>query len=404
MDMFSGIDYLRIDIANNAGVDKVSFEERIAWVHEYEEVLEDIVDIAKKPFQYLAAVMAYRDAQRGIPTGHLVEMDAGASGCQMMAVLTGCKTTAKNTGLTGDICNDLYTITTKEMSLLMGKDVNIARDPVKKAQMTFMYGSKLKPKEVFGDGTDEYNAFHKANQTVAPGACELRDILISAWNPWALHHEWTMPDGFDVFLPTMVQQDVKIEVDEAGGAAFVYRHSINKGTEKGLSLAANVCHASDSLVVRELSRRCNYDVDKLNNIRALILKRLSESTMESGKNIPRIQLIAEKSEFYSLVGIEFIDENTIEDFSKPYLIGLLALVQDTLQYKSFPVVCIHDAFKAHANNCNRVRQVYIDIMAEIAESNMLSYIMSQITGKYFEVEKYSHNLGDEIREGNYAVS
>ena len=43
-------------------------------------------------------------------------------------------------------------------------------------------------------------------------------------------------------------------------------------------------------------------------------------------------------------------------------------------------------------------------MAEIAESDMLSFYMTQIRGEYFEVQKYSENLGDLIREGNYAIS
>lgn len=43
-------------------------------------------------------------------------------------------------------------------------------------------------------------------------------------------------------------------------------------------------------------------------------------------------------------------------------------------------------------------------MAEIAESDMLSFYMTQIRGEYFEVQKYSENLADLIREGNYAIS
>ena len=88
MQTFTGLQYLQIDIANQMSntddpkvkLDKAQFEDRIAWVHEYEEDLEDLVDLADKPFQYLAAVMAYRDAQMGHPTGHLVGVDAAASG------------------------------------------------------------------------------------------------------------------------------------------------------------------------------------------------------------------------------------------------------------------------------------------------------------------------------------
>ena len=143
MQTFTGLQYLQIDIANQMAntddphvkLDKSQFEDRIAWVQQYENDLEDLVDLADKPFQYLAAVMAYRDAQNGIPTGHLVGVDAAASGLQIMSALTGCQVTARNTGLIGPQCNDIYSICTKEMSLLLGAEVNIPRKLVKQAQM-----------------------------------------------------------------------------------------------------------------------------------------------------------------------------------------------------------------------------------------------------------------------------
>ena len=222
MKEYSGLDYLRIDIANQMAIqndkgitlDKCDFEERLAWVNQYEDNLEDLVNIADKPFQYLAAVMAYRDAQNGVPIGHLVELDAGASGLQLMACLTGCETTAHNTGLLGGHISDVYQVCKEEMELLLGEEIDIPRKPVKQAMMTRYYGSKNKPKQVFGDGTPEYYAFYKANETVAPGACELLDILISSWQPYALDHHWVMPDGFNVHVPVMEYIEPKIEVDE----------------------------------------------------------------------------------------------------------------------------------------------------------------------------------------------
>jgi hypothetical protein len=82
MQKFTGGQYLKIDISNQFGWDKESYATRLAWVDEHEAELEELVDEAdpKHQFQYLAAVMAYRDAQQGIPTGHLVGFDACASG------------------------------------------------------------------------------------------------------------------------------------------------------------------------------------------------------------------------------------------------------------------------------------------------------------------------------------
>lgn len=42
-------------------------------------------------------------------------------------------------------------------------------------------------------------------------------------------------------------------------------------------------------------------------------------------------------------------------------------------------------------------------MAELAESDLLSNILSQITGETVFVRKLSRNLAEEIRRSNYAV-
>ena len=413
MQTFTGLQYLQIDIANQMAntddphvkLDKSNFEDRIAWVEQYENDLEDLVDLADKPFQYLAAVMAYRDAQNGVPTGHLVGVDAAASGLQIMAALTGCQVTARNTGLIGPQCNDIYSICTKEMSLLLGAEVAVPRKLVKSAMMPFFYGSKQKPKDVFGDGTPEFYAFHEANKTVAPGACELLELSLDSWQPYALDHTWIMPDGFTVFVPVMVQVETKIEVDELDHASFTYVHEVNQGTEAGLSLAANTIHSVDGMVVREISRRCNYNWYQLTAVEQLIVDELGMRASTYKPERPeRIEKLAMASGFVSLVGAEYINANSVASFGTEYLQRLLSLVQRTLTHKNFPVIAIHDEFKAHPNNINIVRQTYIDIMAEIAESDMLSFYMTQIRGEYFEVQKYSENLADLIREGNYAIS
>jgi len=137
MQEFSGIEYIMIDIANQFGngIHKKTFKQRIKWVHQHRHELAELQDDAKNTPRYMAALIAYQDAQNGEPTGHLVGFDANASGCQMMAILMGCPITAKNTGLIGNKQMDLYTETTKEMSTMLGQEVDIDRELVKGAQM-----------------------------------------------------------------------------------------------------------------------------------------------------------------------------------------------------------------------------------------------------------------------------
>src|SRR5690606_35274979 len=101
MKTFTAFEYICIDIANQFGHDKLTFEERITWVLSHIDDLETLADVADaktKPL-YIKAVQALRKAQRGIPTGHLIGFDGVCSGVQIMSAITGCYEGAKATGL-----------------------------------------------------------------------------------------------------------------------------------------------------------------------------------------------------------------------------------------------------------------------------------------------------------------
>ena len=80
MQLFSNSDYFKIDIADNFGLDKKTWDERIAWFEENKENLIDIKDEAEEPAQYLKAVYAYVDAINTNMTKHIMRLDATASG------------------------------------------------------------------------------------------------------------------------------------------------------------------------------------------------------------------------------------------------------------------------------------------------------------------------------------
>lgn len=70
----------------------------------------------------------------------------------------------------------------------------------------------------------------------------------------------------------------------------------------------------------------------------------------------------------------------------------------------FNICTIFDDFRCLARYVNKMRQHYIDIMAEIAESDLLSSILSEILGFEIEYEKKSDNLADLIRDAEYPLS
>ena len=168
----------------------------------------------------------------------------------------------------------------------------------------------------------------------------------------------------------------------------------------------NTIHSTDGMVVREMCRRCNYDREKLQHTLNLIVQ--SRQFQNAHRVVfnctPEIETLATQSGFYSLVAVEHINEDSVYEFSEEYLLCIQELIVECMRHKSFPVVTIHDEFKAHPNNVNILRQTYIDIMAEIAESTMLEFILSAIQKTPIQIEKYSKDLGDLIRESEYALS
>lgn len=110
-----GMFWLKVDIANHYGLDKLSFDERVAWVNQNEQILESLCDQAEEPLLYNEAVKAYRVADAGEEIGHIVRLDATASGPQIMSVLARDEIGMRNLNVLGDKRADLYTDIAKIM-------------------------------------------------------------------------------------------------------------------------------------------------------------------------------------------------------------------------------------------------------------------------------------------------
>ena len=411
MITFTGFEYLLIDAANNFGLDKLRFEDRIQWARDNLDHLEDLLDQAETKPLYLKAVMAIRKAQAGQPTGHLVAMDATCSGVQIMSTLTGCIAGAKATGLVDpDRRADAYTDLNECMNGLLGGGFSVPRKHTKQALMTSCYGSKKVPKVLFGEGTEELAAFYEAVEIVAPGAWELLQDLLASWQPFALSHAWKLPDGFDAKVKVMVKETTRIEVDELDHATFTYEYYVNEGEKTGRANVANVIHSIDAFILRELLRRCNYDDAIVSYANELIEAELLERHMNGWTPVQGdsdIDYFGEqfvRSGQASVVILPFLNSHSIECLGTAHLKALKRITNEMLQYRPFPVITIHDSFAAHANNVNWVRHWYKEILAELADSEVLSDILSQIHGETGNVPKRMQNLSALIRQSNYALS
>jgi hypothetical protein len=418
MKTFTGYEYLLIDACNQFGLDKLLFEERILWANKNMAELESLADEADKKPLYLKAVQAIRKAQAGIPTGHLVGFDGVCSGIQIMSVLTGCVTGSASTGMINpEERADAYTATTTEMGEILGGDINVSRKDAKYSLMTSFYGSKLVPTAVFGEGTAELDAFYEAANRVAPGAWEALQDLLATWQPHALVHSWKLPDGFDVRIKVMTKVDKKnprsrIEIDELEHSTFTYEFKENVGKKHGVSNVANVVHSVDAYVLRSLHRRCNYDGEVMENaalvieteLLARMLGTVRYDQVEPQSNVGYYVQQYERSGMPDGVILSHLTDENIVWLSTAHLKALSRIVNDMLAYAPFEVVTIHDEFKCHANNMNHLRQQYINIMAELADSNLLSDILSQLHGEEATFVKLSCDLSEKIRGSNYALS
>lgn len=198
-----------------------------------------------------------------------------------------------------------------------------------------------------------------------------------------------------------------------GHATFTYEYYENEGTKSGLSNVANCVHSVDAYVLRCIHRRCNYDHDVVSTASLLLesemLRRILGGQAEaeyidmSGKVSYYIAQY-ERSGMADVVILPYLDTLNVTALSYKHLQKLAEIVNGMLEYKPFEVITIHDSFAAHANNVNHLRQQYINVLAEMAESNLLDDLLSQLYGKPGKFNKLSTNLGALIRNSNYALS
>lgn len=407
MQKYTAFQYIKIDISSSYGLDKETYQVRLDWFEANKHQLHSLVDQAEEPAQFYAGVLAYEDTLAGKPTGYLVGQDATASGYQCMAALTGCKVTAESVNLVDPTQRkDVYTSGHKVMQELLGESISFERKETKRAMMTHMYGSKKAPRDLFGEGTPALQAFYQMLDTIAPGANMLRNDLINLWQPYALQHKWEMPDGFTCIIKVMDTKEESFEVNELK-SSFTHRYSVNQGTEKGLALSAHIIHATDAMMVREVNRRANYDPVQLERVYSILSdssQEESNGTGEVSEAFIRLLVLAQKHSYVSPVLLNHVTKENACVIPLWIKQQLLNIMEQMARHKPFAVISIHDAFRCHPLYMNYVREYYAEVMAQIANSTMLSAMATQISGKQVPVVKLSKDLSKYIRQSNYMLS
>lgn len=339
MDLFTGKTYLKIDIANNFGLDKKDWDERIQWFDANEPNLMNLLSQAETPALYFAGVEAWNQTKQGKPTGYPPSLDATSSGLQILAALTGDRSAAElcnlvNTGHRRDAYKLIYECMVEEI----GESAKIDRDDCKDAILTSLYGSKAEPKRVFGTGS-LLRTFYATMNRLAPAAWELNEAYLSMWNPDALINSWIMPDNFHVHVKVMAPE---VEDINFMNRNYSITKMVNKPTEEGRSLGANTTHSVDGMIVREITRRCDYNPEEVQNARRAIFTSLDVvEEIEDTEDSRMVQTLWERYEesgYLSARIIPHINDETIHLVDRSIVLALI----ESLPPKPFKVITVHD--------------------------------------------------------------
>ena len=404
MQRFTGKQYLMIDIANSFGLDKKTWDERLEWFKQHEDHLDEMLPQADDPAMYFAGVQAWDAVKHGLPIGYPVSLDATSSGLQILAALTGDRRAAQlcnvvSTGSREDAYTNVFDIMVDRLINKLGQYAGgIKRDDCKRAIMTSLYGSVAVPKEVFGEGT-QLDIFYEVMSEVAPAAWELNEAFLSIWNSDALSHDWVLPDNFHVHIKVMTQ--VK-EVVQFMNEPYDTFHMVNQPTEEGRSLGANCIHSLDGMIVREITRRCDYSVDRMLEIMGFLDAVIIGDVLYDSDTymVQTLWKHYQESGYLSARILDHLQAHNVNLVDRAVIWELI----DSLPEKPFKVIAVHDCFRVLPNYGNDLREQYNRQLMLIAKSNLLQYLLSQIVGRQLSIGKLDPNLWQDIMDTDYALS
>lgn len=395
---YTGLEYLKIDIASNfsSKLEKLNFENRIEWFDENEPKLDNIALIkeASNPNLYQAGVFAYKKYLKKEQSGYLISLDACASGLQLLSALVSCKQSMSVCGLIGSNRVDSYTVLYEEID----PKQRYTREQVKNVIMTAYYNSEREPRELFGKG-ELLAKFYEVLYNRTPGAWLLNELIGSIWNNKKLSNDYIMPDNFHVIIPVLQKDIIRFNYLDT---KYEIIKELNKCSDNYRSLSPNLIHSVDGFIVRELQRRCNYNLTQIISISELINHNKGEQSYNRDKDTMLMTLWDHylRTNILSLRIIDYIDQFNIGNINTLPLAELI----NSLPVTSYQILTVHDNFRSLPNYGNDTRQQYNNIMNEITQSNLLQDIFQQLTGdRTIKINKID-KIENEILNAEYALS
>ena len=432
MELFSGLDYLKIDIANNFGLDKKTYQERISWFNSTiePEINKDsdntyLLNLAQSadeiPLAY-QGLRAYRDYLNKIPNGYMISFDATTSGIQIMSALT---TDIKGMTITNSLepekRYDCYSEVFNFMKdkYLSGSDdeqiSSLKREDIKKAIMILMYGGKKSVIKHLKGNEQAFDLLLKACDELLPKAFTLYKTLMDLVDKKLTRYSWITPDNFHI---NQVLRCLYKETHTLSNGKTIDIKYKAEGLNPSYKGVANFIHSVDAFIMREVIGRCSYNPKKVKDLKDLIfvansLNSGSEEGIEGNEILSDLYKIYKETNFLSIRFIEYInnlDEILYLNQDEEFMKDLLKLLDTLSKYKPFEMTCIHDCYKCHPNNMGYVRYWYNFMLSELVRCNILKFMISQLpNGENLFNERikplinFNQSLIRRIKNNNYSL-
>jgi hypothetical protein len=188
------------------------------------------------------------------------------------------------------------------------------------------------------------------------------------------------------------------------GESYDVFYNVNVPMEGGRSLGANMVHSIDGMIVREITRRCDYDPRVVAVVRSLFDKGKGRGGRSSSSKDDRL-VIALWRQFQDTgyLSARILDHLNLDNSGHVNAMEILQLC-DSLPDKPFKVVSIHDCFRCLPHYGNDLRHQYNLQLQLISKSNLLGSIISQLIGRKVRIGKLDPGLHLDVIDTNYALS
>ena len=393
MKFYTPFEYCLIDLANNLGKDKITFEERIAFSKQLLQSGKNLRSMSNEPL-YLKSLNRLKMLLEGKPIHSPMGLDGTASGQQVLGAALRCYDTLNNVNLVDPtVRKDVYSYVPEVMNQFMDGSVDattLPREMTKKPFMTLFYGSTAQPKLMLGNGM-LLRAFYQAAEVIAPEPYRLaRQLTEYGKESGKEYYVWYAPNGDKIVNYSTAEKKYTVEMPflhnkNGKPSSFSYKKHLRDSDAQFRALAANVTHCGDADLVEETIMRATVDRKWVKDSMKLIENRFDhKAPINTNK----------------MISIGKLLDTTISNWDNyAYIYRILKPLSN---WNTFDVGTIHDEVRSLPQYCNRTRWLYRERLAELGDSTWMEETLRSITDGAINL-RLGDKVGNIIRQSAYGL-